>query len=104
MSVASTASNFVNERRQGLTERSYLAGRILSIRSLNLSFQSIEFFLLIVKGVKTLEILLSQLFVFSVLMLIQVVIIMVLLFGFLKVTFSQADLTIDLYRKKVYFF
>ncbi len=61
MSVASTASNFVNERRQGLIERSYLA------------------------GVKTLEILLSQLIVYSLLMVVQVFIIMILLFVLLRV-------------------
>ncbi len=63
MSVASTASNFVLERRLGLLERSYLS------------------------GVRTLEILLSQLIVYSILMIIQVIIIICLLFGFLKVIF-----------------
>ncbi len=63
MSVASTASNFVLERRLGLSERSYLS------------------------GVRTIEILLSQLIVYSLLMIIQVIIIICLLFGFLKVTF-----------------
>ena len=60
MSVASTASNFVLERRLGLTERSFLA------------------------GVRTLELLLSQLVVYSALMLVQVLIIICLLFGVLQ--------------------
>lgn len=64
MSVASTASNFVLERRLGLSERSYLS------------------------GVRTIEILLSQLIVYSILMVVQVVIIICLLFGFLKVILS----------------
>ena len=61
MSVSATASNFSLERRLGLTERSYIA------------------------GVRTLELLFSQLIVYSVIMLIQVLITVCLLFGFLKV-------------------
>lgn len=60
MSVASTASNFVFERKSGLTERSFLS------------------------GVRTIELLFSQLIVYSILMLVQVMIIICLLFVFLK--------------------
>ncbi len=60
LSVASTASNYVLERQLGLIERSYLA------------------------GVKTIELLLSQLIIYTIIMLIQIVIVMCLLFFFLK--------------------
>lgn len=60
LSVASTASNYVLERQLGLIERSYLA------------------------GVKTVELLLSQLIVYTVIMLIQIGIVLCLLFVFLK--------------------
>nr|QUF59475.1 ATP-binding cassette transporter Abch-like2 [Brachionus angularis] len=60
ISVASTASNFEFERRVGLTERAYLS------------------------GLRTIELLLSQLIVYSILMVIQVFLILVLLFVFLK--------------------
>ncbi len=59
LSVASTASNYVLERQLGLVERSYLA------------------------GVRTIELLLSQLIIYSLIMLIQIVIVLCLLFFFL---------------------
>nr|APD26548.1 ATP-binding cassette transporter subfamily H member -like2 protein [Brachionus koreanus] len=60
ISVASTASNFEFEKRVGLTERAHIS------------------------GVRTIELLLSQLIVYSILMAIQVFIILGLLFGFFK--------------------
>ncbi|RNA38840.1 ABC transporter G family member 20-like [Brachionus plicatilis] len=61
ISVASTASNFEFEKRVGLTERAHIS------------------------GVRTIELLLSQLIVYSFLMTAQVFIILGLLFGFFKV-------------------
>lgn len=64
LSVASTASNYVFERQLGLIERSYLA------------------------GVKTIELLLSQLMIYTIIMLIQIVIVMCLLLFVLKLPFA----------------
>nr|UOU03364.1 ATP-binding cassette subfamily H-like 2 [Brachionus rubens] len=60
ISVASTASNFEFEKRVGLTERAFIT------------------------GVKTVELLVSQLLVYSILMVIQVFIILSLLFWAFK--------------------
>lgn len=64
LSVASTASNYVLERQLGLIERSHLA------------------------GAKIIELLLSQLIIYSLLMIIQIVIVLCLLTFFLEINFK----------------
>jgi len=70
LSVASTASNYVLERQLGLIERSYLAGG------------------------KIIELLLSQLIIYSALMVIQIGIVLVLLFLFLEIQLKAGSIPI----------
>jgi ABC-type multidrug transport system permease subunit len=70
LSVASTASNYVIERQLGLIERSYLA------------------------GVKIIELLLSQLIIYSALMLIQIGIVLLLLIFFLEIQLKPSSIPI----------
>lgn len=70
LSVASTASNYVLERQLGLIERSHLA------------------------GVKIIELLLSQLIIYSALMIVQIAIVICLLFMFLEIQFHLNSIPI----------
>lgn len=70
LSVASTASNYVLERQLGLIERSHLA------------------------GVRIIELLLSQLIIYSFLMVIQIVIVLCLLYFFLNINLKWDSFTV----------